>query len=107
MNTSIRNTLAIAHPTQLVKLSDMSCRFRAARITLANLKPAPKSQQNVRIFLLCYVVLPSLMESHHSKNEWEGVKVRDTGGQQVVVQTDKNLAPDQALGLALKEDRHQ
>jgi hypothetical protein len=47
------------------------------------------------------------MASHHSKNELVGVKVRDTGGQQVVVQTDKNLAPDQALSLALKEDRHQ
>lgn len=47
------------------------------------------------------------MASHYSKNELEGVKVRDTGEQQVVVQTDKNLAPDQALSLALKEDRHQ
>jgi hypothetical protein len=47
------------------------------------------------------------MASHHSKNELEEVKVQDTGGQQVAVQTDKNLAPDQALNLALKEDRHQ
>ena len=47
------------------------------------------------------------MESHHSKNELEGAKVLGTGGRQVVVQTDKNLAPDQGLGLALKEDRHQ
>ena len=85
----------------------MSSRLRAARITLANLKPAPKSQQNVSIFLLCYIGLPFLMASHRSKNELEGVKVRDTGGQQVVVQTDKNLAPDQALSLALKEDRRQ
>lgn len=82
----------------------MSSRLRAARITLANLKPAPKSQQNVRVFLLWLAIL---MTSHHSKNELEGVKARDTGGQQVVAQTDKNLAPDQALSLALKEDRHQ
>jgi hypothetical protein len=47
------------------------------------------------------------MTSHNSKNELEEVKVQDTGGQQVVVPTDKNLAPDQALDLALKEDRHQ
>lgn len=90
-----------------IQVTDMSSRLRAARITLANLKPAPKSQQNVRNFLLCYIVLSFLMTSHHSKNELEGVKVLDTGGQQVVVQTDKNLAPDQALNLALKEDRHQ
>lgn len=47
------------------------------------------------------------MAFRNSKNELEGVKVRVTGGQQVVVPTDKNLAPDQALSLALKEDRHQ
>jgi hypothetical protein len=52
-------------------------------------------------------MLSFLMASHHSKNESEGVKVRDTVGQQVVVQTDRNLAPDQALNLALKEDRRQ
>ena len=47
------------------------------------------------------------MAFHHSKNELEGVKVRDTEGQPVVGQTGKNLVPDQELNLALKEDRRQ
>lgn len=73
----------------------MSSRFRAARVTLANLKPAPKSQQNVRMLLGLLPCVIFLMVFHHSKNELEGVKVRDTEGQQVVVQMGKNLVLDQ------------
>jgi hypothetical protein len=47
------------------------------------------------------------MTFYHSKNELEGVKVRDTEGQQVVVQMGKSLAQDRGSSLALKEDRLQ
>ena len=91
----------------LRQISDMSSRLRAARVTLANLKPAPRSQQSVRVFFALLHRVVRLMAFHRSKNELEGVKVRDTEGRQAVVQMGRNLAPDQGSSLDLREDRRQ
>lgn len=83
----------------------MASRIRPPRVSLANLRPAPGSQQNVGTFFSSLETLIQFTVS--SKSELAGAKVRDTEGQRVVVRMDRSLVRDQALDQALRVARPQ
>ena len=73
----------------------MASKLRSARVTLANLRPAPGSQQNVRTSFP-----PALLESYaaYSKNASVVVKALDMVGPQVVAPKVRKLVQVQELG---------